>query len=447
MRSAAAFGILAAVTSTPCQQPSEVLSAVGPADNWAQSTAAAAIAAAATTKPAAVIRGVPGAKLMRFVEQKLAPLKDVPAHGNRKLHLHPLVVMLVMSFYDPMIRSLRTIEANSVREPLTGDVARRMARSTTSDALTALDPQLLRQVIGELHAQVPDLKKKDQTLFSLLRRLVAADGSYFNTFANVTWALAHTKTNRAKQAQIRLNLQIDAASWVPLVVSISGGEACDGSEPDAVAKDLLRDVLYLIDRNFIDFDFLKAVLEHYSDFIVRMRTNAPAYKVVRELPLCPEDLAAGVLSDSIVQLTGRGAPATPLRCVRVRHASKPGEEVELLTSLTDEAIAAHVIGAAYQQRWQVELFFRWLKLWCNFDHLLNTSRNGITMQFYAIVIATLLMHIHLGRKVSKYTLLALRQIALGLATEEQMAQYLARRDRERELAEARRARKEAAKKS
>ena len=133
------------------------------------------------------------------------------------------------------------------------------------------------------------------------------------------------------------------------------------------------------------------------------------------------------------------------RVVEVRHASKPTETVKLLTSLTDAGIvAAHVIGEVYQQRWQIELFFRWLKVWCNFDHLLSTDRDGITMQFYVIVIATLLMYIHLGRRVSKYALIALRQIALGLATPEQMAEFLARRDRERDSERARRAAKKAA---
>jgi hypothetical protein len=66
---------------------------------------------------------------------------------------------------------------------------------------------------------------------------------------------------------------------------------------------------------------------------------------------------------------------------------------------------------------------------------------------YVTVIATLLMRIHLGKKVSKYTLIAFRQIALGQATQEQMEEYLARRDREKDLERARLARKAAAKKA
>jgi hypothetical protein len=90
--------------------------------------------ASISSSPAGTPRGVPGAKFLRAVARALAPLKDVPAHGNRTLHLHPLIVTLVTSFYDPAVRSLRTIEAYTAAAtaaeppPDLGDLAlRRMA--------------------------------------------------------------------------------------------------------------------------------------------------------------------------------------------------------------------------------------------------------------------------------------------------------------------------------
>ncbi len=392
-------------------------------------------------------RGVPGAKFLRRVEQALSPLKDLPAHPNRTLHLHPLILTLVTSFYDPLIRSLRAIEAHSAARPLTGSGVQRLARSTTSDALRAFEPQLLRGVIDSLQRQVPHLRQADARLGGIVKKIVAADGSYFSTFADVAWALHHTKTDRRRQGQVRLNLQMDVDSWVPQVLSISGDEASDGSEPDAVGAELLGGVLYVVDRNFVDFDFLNQLLAKDNDFVLRARANAPACHIVQGRPLTSADHAAGVLHDSTVRLSGRGAPDRLLRLVEIRHGSEPGQTVRLLSSLVDATVGAHVVGQVYRRRWQIELFFRWLKVWCNFDHLLSTDRRGITIQFYVTVIATLLMHIHLGRRVSKYTLIALRQIAWGLATPEQMEQFLARRDRERELAAARRAKRAASKKA
>jgi hypothetical protein len=408
-----------------------------------------ASSSSSTRTPAGTPRGVPGAKFLRAVARALAPLKDVPAHGNRTLHLHPLVVTLVTSFYDPAVRSLRAIEAYTAADapPDLGDLAlRRMARSTTSDALAAFDPELLRGVIEDLQKRVPDLRRADPALAGIVKAIVAADGSYFSTFADVAWALHHTKSDGRTQAQVRMNLQIDAATWVPRVVTVTGGEtSADRSEPDALARDLQEGVLYVIDRGFIDFDLLNAMLAKHNDFVLRVKADRPAYETVQTLALTDEDVAAGIEGDQLVRLTGVGAPQGTFRLVEIKHASKPGEVVRLLTNLTDpKAVPARVVGHVYKQRWQIELFFRWLKVWCNFDHLLSTSRRGITTQFYVTVIATLLTCIHLGRPVSKYTLIALHLIASGRATPEQMNEFLDRRDRERDLDRARRLKKAAA---
>jgi hypothetical protein len=74
------------------------------------------------------------------------------------------------------------------------------------------------------------------------------------------------------------------------------------------------------------------------------------------------------------------------------------------------------------------------------DHLLSTSRRGITTQLYIAVIAVLIMHVQTGRRVSIYALAALSRVARGQQTVQQAMAFLARRERERELARARQAR-------
>jgi hypothetical protein len=279
-------------------------------------------------------------------------------------------------------------------------------------------------VIEDLHKQVPDLRRRaDPALAGIVKAIVAADGSYFSTFADVTWALCHTKSDGRTQAQVRMNLQVDAATWVPRVVTVTGGEtAADRSEPDALARELLSGVLYVVDRGFIDFDLLAAMLAKGNDFVLRVKADRPAYDVVERLPLTPEDVAAGVTGDQLVRLTGRGAPQGVLRLVELQHASKPDEAVRLLSNLTAAtAVPARVVGQVYKHRWQIELFFRWLKVWCNFDHLLSTSSAAPT---HSSVIAMPLTCIHLGRPVSKYTLIVAPD-RLGAGNAEQMNEFLA----------------------
>ena len=85
----------------------------------------------------------------------------------------------------------------------------------------------------------------------------------------------------------------------------------------------------------------------------------------------------------------------------------------------------------------MELFLRFLKCTAGFDHLISKSRNGITLQLYVAMIATLLLHLATGQRVSKYSLFWLNSVATGQATWEQMQEGLARVEREKALERAR----------
>jgi hypothetical protein len=383
-----------------------------------------------------------------LIGHHLDRLRALPAHGNRTLHADQLFLGLLLAFFDPLARSLRTIEDK-------GDFAGRLdlprlARSTTADALAVFDPACLLPVIEDLRARVPDLTHDDPDLWGITqgitRKIIAADGTYLNTLADVAWALRHTKTDGRRQGQVRANFQLDTATWAPQVVTVSGDDGC--SEPAAFARDLLEGVLYVVDRNFVDFSFLRRLLAKGNDFVLRVRANAPAVRVLENRPLTAGDAEAGVVSDETVQLTGRGAPEGVYRRVTVRTTDRRGkpETIVLLTSLTAADVPARVIGAVYRRRWQVELFFKWLKTWARMDHLLSTSRTGITFQLYVAVIGVLMMYAQSGRRVSIYALAALSRLARGECTPDEAMAVIARRERERELNNARQARRRARKK-
>jgi hypothetical protein len=381
--------------------------------------------------------------------EHLQRLRELPAHGNTKLRADQLVLGLLLSFFQPMARSLRQIEGcGDFRGNL--DLPR-LARSTTADALAAFDPTHLKPLVEDLRGRCPGLASADADLATIARRIIAADGTYLTTLADVAWALHHTKTDGRTQGQVRANVQLDVASWVPQVVSVSGDDGGDDgeSEPAAFARDLLSGVLYVLDRNFLDFSFLSALLAKDNDLVLRLRANAPAARVIAVHPLTAQDLEAGVVADERVELTGRDAPAGTFRRVTIATTDRNGkaQTIRLLTNLTDrEQVPARVIGAAYRLRWQIELFFKWLKCFARMDHLLSTSRRGITTQLYVAVIAVLIMHVQTGRRVSIYALAALSRVASGQQTIQQAMEFLARRERERELARARQARRRQLKK-
>lgn len=187
-----------------------------------------------------------------------------------------------------------------------------------------------------------------------------------------------------------------------------------------------------------------------SHFVLRLKKKVN-FAVAQARALSPEDISHGVLRDEIGVLTGpssagnrnaRSCSAKPpdrtLRRVTVYDPNK-NQEVELLTDLLD--VPASVISTLYRLRWQIELYFRWLKVLAGFGHLISQSENGVRMQFYIGVLVALLTHLQTGRRVSKYALIWIGWLQNGRGTAEQMAQALARHDRERELDRKRRAAK------
>ena len=249
---------------------------------------------------------------------------------------------------------------------------------------------------------------------------------------------------------MRLNLQLDVDGFFPTDFDISGKG--DGNEAEAFKRKLQGDCIYLWDRNFVNFSFINAILEKGSNFVLRLKKGVN-FTVQKTRPPTDEDRAHGVLRDEVGVLSGPVSegntdaractarpPSCPLRRITVFDANRQ-TEVVLLTDLLE--VPASVIGLLYRLRWQIELFFRWLKVLAGFRHLISQSEHGITMQFYIAVLVTLLIHLRTGGRVSKYGLLWIGLTASGRATPQAMAEALARHERERRNEALRRAKKQA----
>ena len=182
-----------------------------------------------------------------------------------------------------------------------------------------------------------------------------------------------------------------------------------------------------------------------SDLVVRLKASN-IVSLVEQRPLTEADKAAGVISDAIVTVPGSaGAVGFGERRFRevIINDTRNNTTVRLLTTLLD--VSATVIGNLYQRRWQIEIFFRWLKCIAKCEHLISHDPGGMTIQFHVAVIAALLIHLRTGRKPGVYTLHCLRRVAAGALSVERMLYILARHDHARDLEQARLARKRAAK--
>jgi len=379
-------------------------------------------------------------------------------HGNTRLNDRSVVGLLLCAAFEPAVRTLRALDDLSLH-PRVADLVGidRAPRSTLSDRLSSFDAESLRPVLKHLLAQQPRLKRFDPECEQLTRQIIAADGSWWNLAGEVVSALQMNLGNKGdKQSRVRLNLQLDIDAFLPHDFDVSG--AGDGSEAAAFMRHIDPDVIYVVDRGFVHFGFINAVLDVGANLVLRLKTDTK-FSVQSTRDLCERDRELRVLRDEIGSLSGptsvgnkrvgrgRASRTTPPPTRTLRRVvvwdTKNQTELLLLTDLLN--VPAYVIASLYRQRWQIELFLRWLKVFANFDHLMSTSPCGITTQFYVAVIATLLTHMASGRtRVSKHALRLVAWVAQGRLPVEKMAEAMARHERERMLERIRIAKKRSA---
>lgn len=383
-----------------------------------------------------------GGKYVTFLQGHLDQLRRAYTHRNRVVFYDELVIAYLMAFFHPTVRSLRTLDDLSQVPAMARHLSTdRLCRSTISDANALFDAQLLEPIIEHLRGRVPQLPQRDPQLAALLKQIVIFDASLFTVAADVAWALRQRRPNGQGRATVRLNLKLDCASGLPEGVIVSGAGT---SETDAAIKMIEPGCIYVQDRGYVNFRYLDQLLHTPADFVLRLKSNI-GFTLHKELPLSEQDRAAGVISNRIGRLDGSTdspAPQALLREVIILDPDRPDHPVRLLTSLLD--VEAHIVGVIYRQRWQIELFFRWLKVHAHFEHLISHSNNGVTLGFHVAVIAVLLMYLHTGTQPSKYAYHILCWAAAGYGTIEQLLPILQRRERERELERQRLARKKAA---
>ena len=381
-----------------------------------------------------------GRRFIRLLEGQLHHLREHANHGNRCFFYDQLVVAHLLAFFNPILAGLRKIEdvfdVPAVRKRLKMP---RVPKSTLADAQRLFDPELLLPLFESLKERA-DIQEHDPRLDGLTNKLLAVDGSFLAVAARIAWAIYnHSAKNNVTQGNVRVHMHFDILRGVPEHATLTGGQA---SEAEQLRQALRSDCFYVMDRGFQPYQLLADIIGLGSDFLVRLRKSARC-ESIETRPLTAADRAAGVLGDTRVRVGWREAHTAvkqPLRLVQIAQPDQPDQPLRLLTNRLD--LPAETIGVIYRHRWQVELFFRWLKCMANFKHFYSESPQGMTLQIYIALIGTLLIAIETGARPSSYDFALMSLAASGLAPLDQiLTQAAKRRAERRRAAERQRARR------
>jgi hypothetical protein len=388
---------------------------------------------------------VVGAKHVHSLERLIDELREQDPHGNRELFLDDVFVAYLLAFFNPALRSLRTLEDFSqTRQAQKHLTIGKLCKSTLSDFNKLADPTRLQPILDHLRREVlkPGPTKAAEPISTLHRQILAVDGTFLKAAAAVTWAIRRS----GSKSGARLDFHVDVETWLPeLIVIPEHGEG----EAKTALDTITSGAIHIYDRGIFSFELIETHAQKGADFVMRIREpgpRTPSLETVATRELTPDARAAGVTSDRLVRWVGsahRKPPDRVLREVVIIPADDPENPVYLLTTLLD--VDASVLGILYRYRWQIELFFRWVKSYARFDHLISHSREGVLLNFYVAVVGVTLLYLHTGHRPSKYLFVLMGMVANGSASLEEIMPILRERERQSQMQRDRVARKRAEK--
>lgn len=304
--------------------------------------------------------------------------------------------------------SLRDIETclNSHREKLYHIGFRgAVSRSTIADANERRDWRIFQDFGKVLIDMAKQLHRDEPLAIELQQPLFAFDSTNIDLCLSLfPWA----KFRKTKSA-VKMHTLIDLRGIIPTFVAVTTGKVHDVKMLDEMP--ITEDAIYTMDRAYVDFARLYALHQQGAFFVVRAKDNLR----YRRLYSSPKDKDAGIRADQVIALiTQKSKRSYPESLRRVSYVDK--EKNKKLVFLTNHfVIPAPIVADIYKQRWQVELFFRWIKQHLRIKTFFGTSINAVKSQIWVALSIYLLVAItrkKLGIQCSLYTFLQILEVNL-----------------------------------
>ena len=258
-----------------------------------------------------------------------------------------------------------------------------------------------------------------QSLIAIARRLYA-DESFSVDMKDTVYALDATTIDlclslfswapfRSTKAAVKLHTLLDLRGNIPSFIHISDGKLHDVNVLDLLIPE--AGAFYIMDRGYIDFGRLHRLHTAGSFFVIRAKSNL---QVKRRYSL-PVDRSTGLICDQIVVLTGfysRQGYQAPLRRIRFNDPDT-GNRLVILTNHFD--LPALTITELYRCRWQIELFFKWIKQHLRIKSFFGTSENAVKSQIWiavSVYVLVAIMKKRMNLSASLYQILQILSLTM-----------------------------------
>lgn len=316
---------------------------------------------------------------------------------------------LCMAFAQLTYReSLRDIEVclRSMREKLYHmGIRGKISRSTLADANENRSWRMYADFAQVLIHQARDLYRNDEFCIELDQTVYALD----STTIDLCLSLFPWARFRRHKGAIKLHTLMDLRGSIPSFIKITDGKVHDIN----VLDDLIPEPgsFYVMDRGYLDFARLYNLTLCLAFFVIRSKTNLKFQRMYSH----PIDKSTGLMCDQTIVLSNSdSAKDYPEKLRRVRYYD--AENQKNLTFLTNNfTLPAITIALLYKSRWQIELFFKWIKQHLRIKAFYGTSENSVKSQIWIAIFVYLLVAIikkRLKLDMSLYTILQILSITL-----------------------------------
>jgi len=296
---------------------------------------------------------------------------------------------------------LRTMKKKTYHAGIKGKVS----LSTLADANEKRDWRIYRDFAMTLIAQARELYSKDDFGLQLEETAFALDSSTIDLCLSVfPWARF-----RSTKSGIKLHTLLDLRGNIPSFVSVTDAKVHDVNILDFIIPE--PGAIYIMDRAYLDFSKLWEMSIRLAYFILRAKTNTK----LRRLYSSSIDKTTGILCDQTVLLSGKDTSESyPEKLRRIKyHDPFTGKRFVFLTN--NFVLDSRTVADLYKCRWQVELFFKWIKQHLRIKKFFGTTENAVKTQIWiaiSVYVLVAIMKKRLKLEMSLYTIMQVISISL-----------------------------------